>query len=796
MIMLKKGVSKLDYDDLFIKATGIESGPFDFQRRIATEEDLPEILDVPTGCGKTAAVILSWIWRRRYAPENIRMKTPRRLVYCLPMRVLVEQTGNNTHKWLKNLEIEDIGVTILMGGEDKDDWDLYPEKERIIIGTQDMLISRALNRGYGMSKYRWPLHFGLLNNDCMWVMDEIQLMGVGVETSSQMDAFRRKMGCFGNFQSVWMSATVNKEQLYTVDQVELGSQMSLSENDEESNVLKKRKSAIKKLKNPDIKLTKENEKEYIDQLTNLVLEEHKEGTLTLVILNTVDRAQSLYEKVIEDDRCPEKRALLHSRFRRQDRDENLKILEEDEGDRLIISTQVVEAGVDIDSSTMFTELAPWPSMVQRFGRCNRKGEHDQGNIFWIDINEEKYPPYEEEDMENARKIISELESVSLNDLEKVEYEESFVVRPVIRRKDIIELFDTTPDLSGNDLDISRYVREGEDNDVQAFWRDFDDSPPDDLERPMREELCSVPVGAIKKFLGKKNTEGYYWDPLDSQWIRTNGERIRPGMFILLKPETGGYEPNLGWTGSPFKKGKRVEPIDLIDDISSNESNESDLHTYTGEWKTITDHCREVSDYVNSICERIGMDDGIRGSLKLAGLWHDVGKAHDAFQNVLLEKPDDGELYAKSKKYSSKTYFVMHNGEEKERRHFRHELASALAYWKHSNVNRDDLAAYLIASHHGKVRQSIRSLPGENEPEDVDRFFARGIWNGDRIPNVPGIMDHDVELDLSPMVMGNGSWLEMSLGLLEKWGPFKLAFMEALMKASDENVSRSNKEVPS
>ena len=42
-----------------------------------------------------------------------------------------------------------------------------------------MLLSRALNRGYGMSRYRWPMHFGLLNNDCLWVMDEVQLMGRG-----------------------------------------------------------------------------------------------------------------------------------------------------------------------------------------------------------------------------------------------------------------------------------------------------------------------------------------------------------------------------------------------------------------------------------------------------------------------------------------------------------------------------------------------------------------------------------------------------------------------------------------
>src|SRR5208282_199110 len=74
---------------------------------------------------------------------------------------------------------------VLMGGEElepaKREWDLYPERPCILIGTQDMLLSRALNRGYGMSRYRWPMHFGLLNNDAVWVLDETQLMGVGVE---------------------------------------------------------------------------------------------------------------------------------------------------------------------------------------------------------------------------------------------------------------------------------------------------------------------------------------------------------------------------------------------------------------------------------------------------------------------------------------------------------------------------------------------------------------------------------------------------------------------------------------
>ena len=57
-----------------------------------------------------------------------------------------------------------------MGGDVARDWDTYPEADAILIGTQDEILSRALNRGYGTSRYRWPVQFGLLNNDCLWVL--------------------------------------------------------------------------------------------------------------------------------------------------------------------------------------------------------------------------------------------------------------------------------------------------------------------------------------------------------------------------------------------------------------------------------------------------------------------------------------------------------------------------------------------------------------------------------------------------------------------------------------------------
>ncbi len=204
------------FDDLFLSATGEQRFPY--QAEFANAKDLFELVHAPTGAGKTATVILGWLWRLRYATEDVRSSTPRRLVYCLPMRVLVEQTRDCAIDWLGKLGLRDqVKVHVLMGGEEAEDWDLAPDSEAVVIGTQDMLLSRALNRGYGMSRFRWPMHFGLLNNDCLWVLDEIQLMGVGLATSAQLQAFRRHFGAYGEVKTIWMSATLLPEWLRTVD---------------------------------------------------------------------------------------------------------------------------------------------------------------------------------------------------------------------------------------------------------------------------------------------------------------------------------------------------------------------------------------------------------------------------------------------------------------------------------------------------------------------------------------------------------------------------------------------------
>ncbi|HYZ75002.1 MAG TPA: CRISPR-associated helicase Cas3', partial [Chthoniobacterales bacterium] len=454
----------LDFDDFFRRATAIQTGPFDYQRRLACGEKVDNrhewlqssapcdsrIISVPTGCGKTAAAVLTWLWNR---VEKQRSDWPRRLVYCLPMRTLVEQTHDNVCEWLKNLgDLEwngeadhsgKIGVHILMGGEEKTDWDLYPEHDAILIGTQDMLLSRALNRGYGMSRYRWPMHFGLLNNDCLWVLDETQLMGVGVETSAQLDGFRHEgeIGAQPTCRTWWMSATLDEAQLTTIDhpKPEAGwPVIQLGEDDLALPAVQDRYNAKKNISRWALALDSADKAEYARSLANFIVERHQLAphTLTLVVVNNVRRAQDVYQQ-LQRSRAVECIALIHSRFRPPDRKRPEEILFAG-GGRIVVATQAVEAGVDVSAGALITELAPWSSLVQRFGRCNRYGEFAAGSeIFWIDIKprdekDELALPYSLDELKIARDLLERLgDDAGPRSLrEKNDYQPPLEIRPV------------------------------------------------------------------------------------------------------------------------------------------------------------------------------------------------------------------------------------------------------------------------------------------------------------------------------------------------------------------------------
>jgi CRISPR-associated endonuclease/helicase Cas3 len=712
------------------------------------------------------------------------------------MRVLVEQSTSEAQKWIDNLKAAKVGIPadlqvhVLMGGVDTEKWFLHPETPAILIGTQDMLLSRALNRGYGASRFHWPIDFGLLNNDCLWIFDEPQLMGSGVSTSAQLAGLRQSLSTFGSCLSVWMSATLEPSWLDTIDFRDKFPEPPLELNVEdyrEQLPLHKRMTATKTLAKLDANSSKD-----MKEVAKKVWSIHGDspGTQTLVILNTVDRAKAVYDelhKVRKKSGAP-KLLLVHSRFRpheRQKLNAQLQSKGDETKDRIIVATQVVEAGVDISSHTLITELASWSSIVQRIGRCNRTGDDGPGQVFWIDLNTEKQAlPYEPSDLEIAKRYCTMLEgqNVSPQALDQFKQEQRIVLpfahKHVLRRRDLLDLFDTTSDLSGNDIDIARYVR-GDDpeTDVQVFWRELG---KDKVEQtgPHRLELCNVPVGAIKAFLDKSDKQfGYNWDHLDEEWrlIRDPRREVRPGMTILLPTTVGGYS-DLGWDAASTVA---VVPVQ-IEHSQQLEGTGSDPNSSgSGPALSIAAHtqnvCAELASLLGTLTH---LPSNWVGHLTKAARWHDVGKAHDAFQaGIRRANPNlpSAPLWAKS----GNSGRLIHG-----RQYFRHELASALAILQQ---DQPFAVAYLVAAHHGKVRLSIRSLPNEKPPNDPDTPFALGVHHGDTLPVVDlgGESCPAITLDLTPMRLGGDrSWTAAALSLREEIGPFRLAYLESLLRAAD------------
>lgn len=834
---------EIDFRSLFSAAFSGQEEPFSWQMKLANDP-WPEVLIAPTGSGKTAGVTLGWMYHRLTRPSQ----TPRRLIWCLPMRTLVDQTVKAIASWVHALDQVPIAtkgllptpenVYVLKGGASSSDWLHCPEHTSIIVGTQDMLLSRALMRGYASTPYVWPMQFGLLHQDAQWIFDEVQLMGAGRATSAQLEAFRREDLDTDDIRipfptrSMWISATLEPEWLVTVDFSTPSRVLRVDPAEETDPRIRNLAGAPKHLSPSPVTLessTTKHQKMYLDALTCAVLDAHRPGHMTLVIVNQVGRAQALYQsvcKALSKKSNGPKVILLHSRFRSAEREREMHKIPSNHhsSDTLVIATQAVEAGLDISAAVMFTELAPWASMVQRFGRANRRAEINGGaRIYWINLlgavseNPKEASkivrPYGVSELEDSREKLLSLQDVAPRHLPRIGTIDSHT--RVVRRKDLDDLFDTDADLNGFHIDISGYVRDADDTDIRVFWRS-EPSSSDEIPRAETQELCAVPIGQAKKWIDnarKKSDKPIFFirDPLSKQrnsqaeigppgW-KPLRESPWPGLTVLADIQSGGYSEELGFTGQkkdspdPANLNGPSEGIGLSRNVSS--GHDDDAESELGCHVLLKDHLDHVTEEVAGLCNRLGLDRMIRQLLMRAASWHDLGKTHEVFQKTMRRGLEGTEI--PENVFLAKT--VKQNLRH-ERRYFRHELASALALLDHEKSSRDaDLLAYIIAAHHGKVRMNIRALPQEqSENKDVTRF-ARGIWEGDKLPALhlrgndswPGGC-----LTLSVMELGydelsKESWTERTRDLLQKLGPFKLAFLETLLRVADWRASRKEEE---
>ncbi|MFD2670559.1 CRISPR-associated helicase Cas3' [Marinicrinis sediminis] len=114
-------------------------------------------------------------------------------------------------------------------------------------------------------------------------------------------------------------------------------------------------------------------------ITNEILQA-SHSQKVLVICNTVKQAQLIFRDL--EDHAPSI-SLLHARFMRKDRSRlETEMIDFAEGKQagIWVTTQLVEASLDIDFDVLFTEMSSLDSQFQRYGRCNRKGNKPVDNV--------------------------------------------------------------------------------------------------------------------------------------------------------------------------------------------------------------------------------------------------------------------------------------------------------------------------------------------------------------------------------------------------------------------------------
>lgn len=332
------------------------------------------ILTVPTGAGKTWASLIPFLYAQHTDYQNF----PQKMIYSLPLRTLANSIYTDVSTVLnENILLQN--KTSIQTGEFKTDE--HFEKD-IIFSTIDQTLSNFLCFPLSLSKRQANINAGALIGSYL-VFDEFHLLDPKLSMATTVGMLKAlKNLC----RFCIMTATLSEKYIKELKET-LNAEV-ISINDFPEDLVK-----INSLKIPvgyETKKTVLVKNETIN--AQAILKQHKKKTI--VICNRVEKAQQLYKEI----NCSTINGLnksniicLHSRFFDVDRKQKEEDLKRLFGNRngesaILISTQVIEAGMDISCDTMHVEISPINSFLQRAGRCAR-WENEYGEIFVYDILE-------------------------------------------------------------------------------------------------------------------------------------------------------------------------------------------------------------------------------------------------------------------------------------------------------------------------------------------------------------------------------------------------------------------------
>ena len=382
-------LSSSDFAQYFLDIHGYP--PFPWQERLTAgvleTGEWPEVIDLPTGTGKTA-VLDTAIFSLAVRPNIF----PRRVVFVIDRRIIVDQVYKRALRIQKRIaegdtdvlrKVQDrlgavgedrpLGVVALRGEIPIDsEWRHRPDLPWVVVSTVDQFGSRLLFRGYGVSRRMRPIHAGLAGNDCLVILDEVHLSKPFSQTLAAVKGLDR--GPLPHrFHVVEMSATPANEE---------ARRFELDDNDlETSDELRRRVEAQKVAEVRDVPgKTKPPHASIPVQVLRILAKELPEPVSRVgVVVNRVRTAREAYRALIE---AGFNAHLITGRMRPIDRARVLDAFadavnpdraDDDENLTVVVATQAIEVGADFSFDALITECAPIDSLRQRFGRLDRRG---------------------------------------------------------------------------------------------------------------------------------------------------------------------------------------------------------------------------------------------------------------------------------------------------------------------------------------------------------------------------------------------------------------------------------------
>ncbi|HTW34717.1 MAG TPA: type I-U CRISPR-associated helicase/endonuclease Cas3 [Rhizomicrobium sp.] len=375
---------------------------------------IPAALDLPTGLGKTSVMAI-WLIALAEQAAACAVRLPRRLVYVVDRRTVVDQATDEALKLLNMLKALDanaatgwirgaldklcvdhdgdaspLAISTLRGElADNREWQADPARAAIVVGTVDMIGSRLLFSSYGNVGWKMrAFNAGLIAHDALIVHDETQLSPAFEELLRQIEDDQR--GQPRRLRVLSLSATRRPANPAQVRDSAAADIFRLTDEDRGEDLVKRRTGAGKALSFhdvPDAKLLPQ-------RLADLALAHRDAKARVLVYVRSPEDAKEV-RRVLSKAVGSEAVEVLTGTLRGRERDELAgtalfksfiahREREPVESSQFLVATSAGEVGVNLDADHLVCDLTTLDSMIQRLGRVNRLGR-DAGFVALVDV---------------------------------------------------------------------------------------------------------------------------------------------------------------------------------------------------------------------------------------------------------------------------------------------------------------------------------------------------------------------------------------------------------------------------